>query len=253
METASVHVNGIELVYDAVGSGPPIVLLHGFASNRRDTWNSIRDVLAADGRRVLALDIRGHGDSEKPHESSAYEPSVLSRDVTGFLEALSIQQTDLLGYSMGARIAMQVLADDPERINTAILAGVGERTLRETRYNDSIAAALAADNPDTIEDETAKQFRHFAAERGNDLTALAAFRRAPQVGLVLDRQDLAAIETPVLVAAGSNDVLVGSPDPLAAAFQNATAAVIPDCDHLETVDSSAFESAILAYLAQYGL
>lgn len=253
MPTSSFDSDGVRIVYDDLGDGPPIVLVHGFASSRRGTWGSWYDVLENADRRVIAIDCRGHGDSEKPHDPAAYDAELLAGDVVGLLDHLSIPTADLMGYSMGARISMHALLDAPDRIQACVLGGVGGRTLCVDRYSTDIADALSASTPSEVADPTAREFREFAERRGNDLDALAACRRAPPAGLSLDEGTLSTIATPVLVAAGSNDELVGAPGPLADAIDGARSVVVPDCDHLETVDSSDFEEAVVAFLDIHGL
>jgi pimeloyl-ACP methyl ester carboxylesterase len=248
MSPRTVDVDGVGIAYDDVGEGDPVVLVHGFASRRRETWAGWPDALVEAGYRVLALDVRGHGESDKPHDPAAYGPEVLAGDVAALLDDADVESAHLVGYSMGARISMHVLLDHPERVERCVLAGVGERTLREDRYSGGIADALTAEDPAEIEDPTARQFRTFAAERGNDLEALAACRRATQPGLVLDAGDLAAIETPVLVAAGAEDELVGDPAPLANALPDAESLAVPGRDHLSTTGDRSFREAVLAFL-----
>ncbi|MFP4627129.1 MAG: alpha/beta fold hydrolase [Natronomonas sp.] len=160
---------------------------------------------------------------------------------------------DLMGYSMGARISMHALLETPERIQACVLGGVGGRTLCVDGYSTDIADALSTSDPSEVADPTAREFREFAERRGNDLDSLAACRRAPPAGLGLDEGTLSTIATPVLVAAGSNDELVGAPGPLADAIYGARSVVVPDCDHLETVDSADFEEAVVAFLDVHGL
>lgn len=250
MSTETFDSGGVRIAYEDGGEGRPVVLVHGFSSDRRGTWGGSdwRGALRDAGRRVVALDVRGHGESEKPHDSAAYEPAVLAGDVVRLLDHLAIEEADLVGYSMGARLSMHLLVDHPDRFGAVVLAGVGERTLAEDRYSEGIADALAADDPEEVADPTAREFRALAEERGNDLAALAAFRRAPQAGLVMAPERLADVATPVLVVAGADDELVGDPEPLAAAIPGAEAVTIPGCDHLATVDDPRFQEAVLSFL-----
>ncbi|MFB6171303.1 MAG: alpha/beta fold hydrolase [Haloarculaceae archaeon] len=249
-QTFTSDAGGVQIAYDDVGGGRPVVLVHGFASDRRGTWRAAGwdDALADAGYRVLALDVRGHGESDAPHDPAAYEPAVVAGDVVGLLDHCGIDEADLVGYSMGARLSMHLLVDHPDRFGAVVLAGVGERTLREERYSAAIADALAADDPDDVSDPTAREFRAFAARRGNDLTALAAFRRAPQAGLTMDPARLASVVAPVLVVAGGEDDLVGDPGPLADAIPGATAVVIPGRDHLSAVDDPRHRAAVRSFL-----
>ena len=96
----------VSLAFVDEGKGDPIVLIHGFASNLRVNWESTGwiSALVSAGRRVIALDNRGHGKSDKPHEREAYGTPVMADDVIHLLDHLSISRADLMGYSMGARI-----------------------------------------------------------------------------------------------------------------------------------------------------
>lgn len=247
--------DGVTIAYDDRGTGDPVVLVHGFASSRVGNWREQGwyDRLSEAGRRVVALDCRGHGDSDTPHDSRAYRPETMVGDVVGLLDHLGIPAADLVGYSMGARIGMHLLVTRPDRVDAAVLAGVGGHTLRRDRYSDAIPGALEADDPTEIEDETARGFREFAAGRGNDLRALAACRRARQPGLTLTREDLAAIDRPVLVVAGAEDELVGDPGDLAAAIPGGRAVAVPDRDHLTTVGDPRVGNVVVSFLARAGL
>lgn len=199
---------------------------------------------------MIALDCRGHGASSKPRDADAYGPAAMSDDVVRVLDHCGLAAADVLGYSMGGRLAMQLLVDCPDRFDRAVLAGVGERALAETRYSGHIADALEADDPSELEDATARDFRAFAEGRDNDLAALAACRRAPQPGLELDGEALRTISSPVLVVAGAADELVGEPGPLADAIPGAEATAIPGCDHLSTVGDTRFRDDVLEFLAR---
>jgi len=244
---------GVEIAVDDVGNGDPVVLVHGYASSRHGTWRDRGwyEALADAGRRVVALDCRGHGASGKPHDPAAYDPDAMAGDVVRLLDHLGIETADLLGYSMGARISMHLLVDHGDRVGAAVLAGVGAATLRQESYSGDIADALEADDPADVEDPTARDFREFAEGRANDLAALAACRRASQAGMVLDEADLATISRPVLVVAGGADELVGDPGPLADAVPGATAETVPGRDHLTTVGDDRFRDVVLDFLARH--
>src|SRR5437773_12345851 len=120
--------SGVQINYITEGEGPPIVLVHGFASSLQGNWRAtgVIGALTNAGRRVVALDCRGHGHSEKPHDPAAYEGTSMSDDVIALMDHLQIQQADLIGYSMGGFIAASLLTRQPERFHTVILSGVGD-------------------------------------------------------------------------------------------------------------------------------
>lgn len=242
---------GVRLAYDDEGSGDPVVLVHGFASSRRDNWHDtgLFDALVDAGRRVLALDVRGHGESEKPHDPAAYDPAALAADVVRLLDHRSVERADLVGYSMGGRIALTLLLDHPERFGDAVVAGMGSHAFEGDEGSSAIADALATDDPGSL-DDYARRFRRFAESRGNDLGALATLQRAPRRDVSPD--EFGAVDNRVLVLIGADDDVVGDPGPLADALPNATLVRVPGEDHLTTVDTAAFETALVDFLGRTG-
>src|SRR4249919_170021 len=103
--------DGTGIAYISVGEGPDALLLHGFAADHRVNWVApgVVDALVAAGRRVIALDARGHGRSDKPHDASAYEDDAMARDARALLDHLRVEEVDVIGYSMGALVATRLV------------------------------------------------------------------------------------------------------------------------------------------------
>src|SRR3954469_10877271 len=149
---ATTTLNGATIAYDDIApAGPPqrtILLLHGFASNRNEGWRRTGWYGAFERRRmrVIALDQRGHGESEKLHEPQAYTRANLAADALALLDHLGVGRCDVFGYSMGTRTAMQVALDAPERVTNLILGGIGERLFnpRPSTTTETIADAMLA-------------------------------------------------------------------------------------------------------------
>ena len=170
---------GVTISYVAEGGGPPVVLVHGFASSVQGNWRApgIIDALDAAGRRVVAIDCRGHGESAKPHDPEAYSGSRMPDDVIAAMDREAIDRADLIGYSMGGAIAASLLVTSPERFGRVILAGVGDGLVtgaRGRRASEAIASALESETRSGITDARARAFRSFAEQNGNDMAALAA-------------------------------------------------------------------------------
>src|SRR5262249_19883477 len=142
----SFHNDAVEIAYLDQGEGAPIVLVHGFASNKEVNWVHPGWVtaLTASGRRVIALDNRGHGASSKLYEPADYHTTHMASDVRALLDHLGISRADVLGYSMGARIAAFVAQQHPERVRSAILGGLGMHLIEGVGLPESIAVALEA-------------------------------------------------------------------------------------------------------------
>src|SRR5512135_2879991 len=123
----SFHNGAVEIAYLDEGEGDPIVLVHGFASTKNVNWVYPAWVseLRKDGRRVIALDNRGHGDSTKLYDPAQYAIATMAGDVTALMDHLEIASADIMGYSMGGRMAAHIALTAPERVRAAIFGGIG--------------------------------------------------------------------------------------------------------------------------------
>jgi pimeloyl-ACP methyl ester carboxylesterase len=238
---------GVRLHYEVHGPalGPPLVLVHGFASSYRLNWVGTRwqETLTDAGFQVIGLDCRGHGHSDKPIEPSAYSPSIMAADVVRLLGHLDIPAAPYLGFSMGARIGLQAIIDFPRRISRAVLGGIGAGGA--TSKADLIARAFLTGEPS--DDPTARSFYRFAsAVPANDLRALAACI----TGLDVERDDgaLSAIRTPILLVVGDRDELAGDPEGLVERIPSARLVTIAGRDHLGTVPAKDFKRAAVDFL-----
>lgn len=240
--------DGIRIAYETSGDGEPVVLVHGFASDHGRNWKSPGwfDVLTGARRRVVALDCRGHGESEKPHDPVAYDADLMTGDVIRLLDHLRVERADLMGYSMGGRLAAALLAHYPQRFRRAVLAGVGRGIVGERLGAEAIARALEADAAGSISSPTARAFRAFAEQGGNDLRALAACMRG--LRRTVEAGELAAVRLPVLVVVGGNDDLATEPDALAGLIPGARLVTVPGRDHLTTVGDRRYKEAVLDFL-----
>jgi pimeloyl-ACP methyl ester carboxylesterase len=245
--------DGVEIAYDDVGprEGRAALLIHGFASNRNEAWKRTGWYAAFErrGQRVVAMDLRGHGESGKPHDPAAYDPETLVGDVVGLMDHLGLGQVDLFGYSMGSRLALAVAKAHPERVAHLIVGGLGERALQPSGSGDVMAQAMEAENPESIPVPILKSFRQFADEQGEDRLALAAMVRGKSAPLTAD--DLSALTMPVLVAAGTQDVLAGDPRELADHIAGAHAVTLPGCDHFNAIPHALLKAAVFDFLDGY--
>ena len=240
--------DGVEIAYFDEGEGEPILLIHGFASNAQVNWVYTGWVqsLKADGRRVVALDNRGHGQSAKPHDPSAYPAPVMAEDARRLLDYLGLGRADVMGYSMGARITAFLALNHPDRVRSAIFGGLGIGMIRGVGAPEPIAEALEAADPAAIADPVAQSFRAFADQTRSDRLALAACIRASRQTIT---PELAArISVPVLVAVGTKDSIAGSAAELAALIPGAEALDIPNRDHMLAVGDRVYKAGVLEFL-----
>jgi len=241
--------DGIRIAYEIVGDGPPILLIHGFAASRLQNWKepgwyaTLKDA----GYRVIAMDCRGHGESDKPHDPAAYDHGLMAADATAVIRAAGADRVFLMGYSMGGFISMRLLLEHPELLRKVIIGGVGESYLQD-RIEQRLAIADALTEPDKskLTDPATKAFRVFAEQSGKDLQALAACMRTNRRAYTA--AELARSTRPVLVVCGENDALTGRPGPLAAAFADGRAVTVACRDHMTTVGDKVYKQAVLDFL-----
>jgi pimeloyl-ACP methyl ester carboxylesterase len=242
--------DGVDIAFLDEGEGEPIVLVHGFASNAQVNWVYPGWVatLTRAGRRVIALDNRGHGASSKLYDPAAYHSARMADDVRALLDHLELGRADVMGYSMGARITAFFAHAHPARLRRAVLGGLGVRLVDGVGLPESIADALEAPTLSDVDDPMGRTFRAFAEQTRSDLKALAACIRGSRQ--TLTRDQVAAIDAPVLVAVGSKDDVAGAAAPLAALLPRGRALDIPGRDHMLAVGDKVFKEAVLGFLAE---
>jgi pimeloyl-ACP methyl ester carboxylesterase len=240
----------VEIAFLDEGAGEPIVLVHGFASNKEVNWVApgwVRTLTRA-GRRVIALDNRGHGQSTKLYEPAAYPSAIMAQDVRALIDHFGLPRADVMGYSMGARITAFLALAHPERVRAAVLGGLGIHLVEGVGLPETIALALEAPTRADVSDPTGLMFRSFAEQTKSDLRALAACVRGSRQ--TLSEAEVGRIAAPLLVAVGGNDQIAGSAQALAALIPGAQALVIPGRDHMLAVGDRTFKSGVLEFLVR---
>jgi pimeloyl-ACP methyl ester carboxylesterase len=228
----------------------PILLIHGFASSYKINWVNPRwvETLTSDGRRVIALDDRGHGASEKLYDPAAYHSSVMAADAANLLDHLGLGRADVMGYSMGARISAFLALEKPKKVRSLILGGLGDHLVNGVGLPLGIADAMEAASLDDLTDPIPRMFRSIADRNHSDLAALAACIRGSRQSLT--PAEVAEIACPTLVAVGTKDEVAGDPHVLAALFPKGEALEIPGRDHNLAVGDKAFKAGALAFLGR---
>ena len=245
----------VEIAYQQWGgedtSGPLVVLHHGFVVDADTNWVApgVVGALVSAGRRVIAPDARGHGRSGKPHDAASYGEDRMARDLALLVRETGEAEIDLVGYSMGAVVAL-LYASSAEGVRRLVVGGVGSAVVecggvdRRSISNESIVEALSADDPSAVNGSGASMFRALADALGADREALVAQARAVYRGGV----DLQGISARTLLLAGTEDPLADRPQVLARAIPGAELRYVAG-DHAGAVADPLFTSSIVSFLA----
>ena len=227
-----------------------ILLIHGFASTARVNWvmTGWSQTLLDNGYRVVALDNRGHGESAKFYSSDDYGPDIFATDALQLMDHLELEQVDVMGYSMGARITSWLTWQNPDRVRKAVFGGMGEHIFGGRGGYEAIAQGLETDDPSTITDAGAASFRKFADMTKSDRLALAACIRPSRHKIT--PEIVGAIQNSVLVAVGTDDDVGGSAEKLADMMPNGEAFAMPGLDHMKATGAPIFKQRVIEFLGE---
>jgi pimeloyl-ACP methyl ester carboxylesterase len=240
----------VEIAYLDEGEGDPIVLVHGFASTKNVNWVYPTWVseLRKDGRRVIALDNRGHGESAKLYDPAQYSIPIMAGDVVALMDHLEIPRADIMGYSLGGRMTAWLARNAPERLRSAILGGIGLAMIEGGGPGENVAQALEAPSLEDVRDPVGRTFRAFADQTRSDRLALAACLRGSR-GL-MTKEEAAGIAVPVLIAVGTTDEVAGSAHALGDIIPDSEVLDIPGRDHMRAVGDKVYKSGVTDFLSR---
>jgi pimeloyl-ACP methyl ester carboxylesterase len=238
---------GVRIHYDEAGAGDPVILVHGFASTPVHNWHATGWIeLLSRSHRVITLDVRGHGLSDKPRDREAYGYANMGADVVRLMDHLGIERAMLMGYSMGASIAIELMLSHADRFRAVVLGGIAyDDGLENKADRDAIVQAFLAEDRSQVTSPIAKAYRRFAESQRNDLPALAALidaQRSP-----FDPAGLAAVRIPVLIVVGTNDDAIGDPKPLEKMIPGARLVMLDGRDHMTAPADPLFKESVLEF------
>jgi pimeloyl-ACP methyl ester carboxylesterase len=234
---------GVRIRYVDTGAGPPVVLVHGFTGDIERSWvnTGLLANLSRD-HRVLALDLRGHGHSGKPHDPRAYEE--IGLDVIRLMDHAGVKRAHVVGYSLGGIVIAKLLVTHPERFTSAVLGGAAYRRSRSQRadeaneaaareveagiYRALIVSTAATDEPPPGEEAIRARSREIAGS--NDVRAHAALMRARRALLVTDAE-IAAVRVPTLAVVGAADPAVPRVEAMGNVWPGLRVEVVPGAAH----------------------
>ncbi|MCB1428260.1 MAG: alpha/beta hydrolase [Nitratireductor sp.] len=252
MKVATITTAGkqVDLSYLDQGEGMPVLLVHGFASNKEINWANtgwLRDLNHA-GFRTIAFDNRGHGASTKFYQPGDYSLEWMAEDAINLLDHLGVGQAHLIGYSMGARISTTLAMHHGARFDRVVLSGNGWGMVEGSGDWTPVHDALLAPSLDAVTDARGRAFRAFADQTGSDRAALAAC--VTGVRELIPETWLPYIQNEVMVAIGTEDDLAGSGEKLADALPNGRYLAIPGRDHMKAVGDRVHKQGAIAFLTE---
>lgn len=254
---------GVRIHYTIEGRGEPVVLIHGWGVDIQWCWEESGIIAALRDRyRVIAIDNRGHGRSDKPHDPQQYGMNMVS-DVIRLLDHLKIGKAHMVGYSMGAVITSILLTDYPERVRTATIGGFGwEEGDAALRRRIETAESLEAGRGVGPAVQALTPPGEQAAVRGqmeainkwfldrNDPLALAAIARG-NAALRPSAEKLRANRLPALAIVGELDPLRASVEKLASTMTNLRVVIVPGANHMFAVRRPEFLAALKDFLVAH--
>lgn len=253
--------DGVRIRYVEEGQGEPIVLVHGYTTNTEEQFvrPGVFSALAT-SYRVIGMDTRGHGRSDKPHDPARYGPE-MGFDVVRLLDHLGLQRAHILGYSMGAHIVAQLLTVRPARFVTATLGGASGRrnwSAEDQRRVDIessemdqglLTSQILRLWPKNEAPPTEAQLRERSAQQlaGKDPRALAAVRRSNPAQVVTEAQ-MAAATVPTLGIVGTADPYLRDFQQLKAAMPQLQLVTVQGASHGSLPGRPEFVRAVLDFL-----
>ena len=235
--------DGTQIHYDILGEGKPVVLLHGFITNG-ESWKRapVRQALADAGFKVVTLDLRGNGRSDKPHTAEAYRNNAELKDVMALMKHLGLTTYDVVGYSRGAILTAELMTTD-KQVRRAVMGGMSAdftdpNWIRRKNFHEALTKPGSHPELQAAVDNAKKS--------GADTVALA---RMQEFQPSTSRAKLAKIRIPLLVINGEQDLDNGNPKELADAVPGARLVMVPGT-HGGAMVTPEFAKAVVDFLKQ---
>lgn len=261
-EEADFDSNGVNIHYRLEGQGEPVLLIHGFGLNGLMQWSKLRSALKND-YQLIAIDNRGHGKSGKPHDPAQYGVEMVN-DQVRLLDHLGIEKAHVVGYSMGGGIALQLVVNHPDRVQTAVIGGSGwsppsedQVDLRQPLIDDlennrgfgKLFERLASTDS-TEEERKAMQGLGALLNAMNDQPALAALLKGRWESQP-DEDQIRAIATPLAAIIGEHDPILPAARRLHELNPASTLIVVPAATHQTAQGSPEFIAGVRALIAAH--
>ena len=248
------HTNrsGVRIYYEVRGGGPPAVLVHGYTASGNSNWVASGWVEALGARNTLIIpDLRGHGRSEKPHRAAPYSIPAMASDVLAVMDEEGIRSAPVFGYSMGGMVTLELLLEHQERVEAAVIGGMGSYFPRGRGRFAFERQHPQGESGRRTPGDAVRFFAGYVARL--DAVALeACYRGVFKRGKPVDPARLHDIRQPLLVACGDRDAFFDPARTLAKQVPNARFLPLPFEGHLSAIRNPTFQREVAAFLAKAG-
>ena len=249
----TVENHGIRIHHEVHGSGHPVVLIHGGTVSFKHNYADFGwiEALNDSGLQVIGLDLRGHGQSGKPHEIASYGTSNLASDVVAVLDRLSLTRVSLVAYSIGTAVALHLLKSIPERFDRAALIATGDGLIGHPPHTfpnilPSLLEVLGRTEYPKDLPKHVSTYWNFVAATGGDWQALRALAQASYPPLATT--DASAITIPTLVISGQRDLVLGQGPKLSQALGHGKYLEVPAADHFSLAADPGVKAAVAHFM-----
>jgi len=249
----TIENRGIHIHYEVHGSGRPVVLIHGGTVSFKHNYADFGWIEALNDSRlqVIGLDLRGHGQSGKPHEIASYGTSNLASDVVAVLDQLSLTRVSLVAYSIGTAVALHLLKSFPGRFDRAALIATGDGLIGRPPHTFAMALPSLLEVLSRTEypkdlPKHLSTYWNFVVATGGDWQAMRALAQAGYPPLA--PADALAIKVPTLVISGQNDSVLGQGPRLAQALGQAEYVEVPGADHFSLAADPGVKAAVARFM-----
>jgi pimeloyl-ACP methyl ester carboxylesterase len=252
--------NGVKIHYTDEGQGEPVLLIHGFLADINLNWRAPGTIKAlVKDYRVIALDNRGHGKSDKPHDPKKYGTEMVE-DAVRLLDHLKIKKAHVVGYSMGAIITAKLLTTHPDRLLSATLGGHGglkededlsslEPSAKAFEEGKGAEALVNFLSPNSKPTQTQLLMVNLLLGANDSKAAAAVLRGLKELRVPAAKRKVNKVPTLALI--GDQDTLKKGVDELEGKMANLQIVVIKGADHMSAMNHPSFVKSLKEFLGQH--
>lgn len=244
----------ISIYYEQHGKGEPVILVHGIAVSFKYNFSNFSwvDKLTDNNMRVVGLDLRAHGLSDKPLDPSSYGTHNLTSDILAVMDELKIKRASIIGYSLGSALTLHLIHSHPDRFSRAVLVATGDSLFGLTsssalkQSSIDLFLAISSDTYPHHLPEHIAAYWNFVNQSGANRQALLALLKGDTQHLSIE--DISSIDTPTMIISGGKDLVLGQGVKLAEKLPESVYLEFKEADHFSLAAITDVKNAIVDFL-----